>query len=342
MTTRIDGQIVGGELFNYKRNSVHGWLAMGEEKSVRLELTGNLSGELAGQQVRFQPSQPAPENAGSREAFESLGLMQCGVVGQIELRSSTAGPRILYLEWFGQHGQVIAEVVDPVLEFGPAEDEHEESPPADADDMLDFLQSSGEPSPDSDDPYGLFPANLEQQLSAAGEEDERLPGAFADESAVDEEPAEEEPTEWTGEAAAGGKQRSWDEVIPGIDPETKRMYEEWDEVIDGTKDVPFHELFDPPLVLKRPADIADEAEAEEQLRQLLARLALHCVVIHRCEHFTALETFRWLVEDLLPEEGVHPQLGPTGFFRHYDTSEHCPACEAEFEAKWNESQRGDD
>lgn len=340
MSTCIGSQIVRGELFNLKRNSVHGWLDFGDESGVRLDFTGNMSGEFAGQQVRFQAPGPTSAADCSREVIDALANNQIGVTGEMQVRTSPEGKKTLYLEWFSQNGQIIAEIADPILEFGPSEEEEQKQendqtethPLLDSDDSLSFLNAQQED--DSDDPYNLFPADLDQQLAESGGGPAEPPAELVD---------EEIPYELTDESDSTPRTtRPWDEVIPGLDPETKRMYEEWDEVLDGTKDVPFTALFDPPLTLKRPDDITDEAEAEEQLRLLLARLALHCVVIHMCEHFTAGETYRWLLDDLLPEEGVHPQLAPTGFVRHYDTSEHCPTCDAEFEAEWNARKKDDE
>jgi hypothetical protein len=328
MTTRIGSQIFRGELFNRKRNSTHGWIDFGDDWGVRLELTGNMSGELAGTYIRFQSPRPTSDADCSREVVDALADFQHGVTGEIEVRTAADGSRTLYLEWFSQNGQVIAEIADPILDFGPFEED--EKPTITS---LE-IEISNEPPEETegDDPFDLFPPDLEQQLSAAGEE------AEVDEDDFEAETDwEEDSSEFAGEMSEQAPQlRPWDEVIPGIDPETKRMYEEWDEVIYGTKDVPFTSLFDPPLTLKRPADIADEAEATGQLRILLARLALHSVVVHMCPHFTAMETYRWLLEDLLPSEGVHPRLGPIGFTRHYDTADRCPACEAEFEERWGD------
>lgn len=335
MTTRIGSQIFRGELFNLKRNSTHGWIDFGGDWGVRIEVTGNMSGELAGKRVQFQSPVPPSDADCSREVIDGLADFQNGVTGEMQVRTAADGKRTLYLEWFSQNGQVIAEIADPILNFGPFEEEQDEQPASEPVEIDPLLESGAEPededdSEDSDDdPYNLFPADLDAKLAESSDESAERP-SYDDEV----------PAEFRSETNSDPRgTRSWDEVIPGIDPETKRMYEEWDEVIHGTKDVPFTALFDPPLTLKRPADIADEADATEQLRVLLARLALHCVAVHMCHHFTAQETYRWLLEDLLPEEGVHPRLGPTGFTRHYDTAEHCPACDAEFEARWNARQQ---
>lgn len=328
MTTRIGSQIFRGELFNLKRNSVHGWINFGGDWGVRVELTGNLLGELAGKRFRFQASQPTSDRDCPKATIDELADIQNGVTGEMQLRADGDGKTSLWLEWFSQNGQIIAEMIDPIISFGPFEEEPREETqselPLSDDDLTDIF---GDTDSD-DDPYQLFPADLDRRLEASSQD------------AADPEFAEEPSPEASDEPAQPRGTRPWDEVIPGLDPETKRMYDEWDEVIDGTKDVPFTSLFDPPLTLKKPEDIASDAEAVESLRILLARLALHCVVIHMCEHYTALDTYRWLLEDLLPEEGVHPNLGPTGFVRHYDTAEHCDACDAEFEARWG-SERDD-
>jgi hypothetical protein len=125
--------------------------------------------------------------------------------------------------------------------------------------------------------------------------------------------------------------RSWDEVLPGIDEKTKNMYEEWDEVASGEKDELLCTLFDPPLKLELADTIVDEAAAESLLTALLERLATHNVEIETCDHFSALETYRWLVEDILPEAEIHPQLSRIGFVQHYTTWEDCKKCAAEFE-----------
>ena len=125
--------------------------------------------------------------------------------------------------------------------------------------------------------------------------------------------------------------RSWDDVIPGLDEETKRMYEQWDEVAYGEKDEPLSTLFDPPLKLEPPDRVTSEEQAESLLNMLLTRLATHSVAVDVCEHFTALDTYRWLVEVILPEADIHPQLPQIGFVQPYSTWEDCPRCAAEFE-----------
>ena len=115
-----------------------------------------------------------------------------------------------------------------------------------------------------------------------------------------------------------------------------------DEVVDGDKDEPLATLFDPPLSLKCPDQITDEAEAATLLGVLLARLALHGVALDMCEHYTALDAYRLLLEEILPQANIHPQLLSTGFIQHYSTWEYCPKCEAEFETEYERRHKNDD
>ncbi|MBP87085.1 MAG: hypothetical protein CMJ64_10275 [Planctomycetaceae bacterium] len=360
MAWRIGDHVVSGELWNTRRNSVNGWLEFAPDEGIRLELTGNFEGELAGKHFRFKvpPSEAPTDEDDSRLNLNDLEVMQSGGVGDVllrivkiprgsikefYLRSKMGEPTpvdekpCLYLEWYSQNGRVVAEIVDPQLEFVTEDDEPapvvEPEPLPDADAMavgpeiiafdedgvhhvddLSFLD--GGPPASEDDPYQLFPSDLERQIS--------------------------ESVTGDGESAAfpsGSGERSWDEVIPGIDEETKQMYEQWDEIFDGEKDEPLATLFDPPMSLKRPEHIADEEEAEALVKGLLTRLATYSIALDMCEHFTALDAYRLLVDEILSDAHIHPNLTGTGFVQHYSTWEHCPTCEAEFDAEWEQRKK---
>jgi hypothetical protein len=301
MTLHIGSQIACGELSNERKNSVCGVLDFGGEWGVHMQLTGRFTGELAGKHIRFQASRPTSCADCPRETLDELANMQIGVTGEMSLHTRDDGLVVLTLEWFSQNGHMRAEIIDPIMAYGP---DPEERP------LNEEIAIADESEP-ANDPFQLFTPELEEQWAESSRDEELPPEPLAEE----------------------GKPRAWDEVIPGLDPDTKRMYEEWDAITEGTKDVPFHELFDPPIRLKRPADIANEEEAVAALHTLLARLALHCVAVHICDHYSALDTYRLLLEELLPENGVHPNLKPTGFVVHYDTSECCDQCDAEFDAR---------
>ncbi|WP_425613417.1 hypothetical protein NA78x_003249 [Anatilimnocola sp. NA78] len=312
MTIQIGKVVVGGGVYCSRRNGVLVLLDFGGDIGIRLELAGNPSVELAGRRVEFTTADRPADAEEFRAAADALEFFQIGVVGAIDLRN-VAGRPCLHVEWFGQNGHIVAEILDPVITDQSVAAKSDDDPAgASRDDEdeanLPLVDESG------DDPYQLFPADLPTHLLQAG---------FAAEDAEQVVPpaADERP-----------QRRSWDEVIPGLDPETKRMYDEWDEIVDGAKDEPLVMQFDPPISLKKPAAITTEAEAETALRTLLASLALHSVAIDICEHFEPLATYRWLLEEILPKAQIHPRLGKTGFVKHYCTYESCKQCNEDFEA----------
>lgn len=360
MAFRIGQFVVAGELNNTRRNSIHGWLAFGEDEGLRLDLAGYLQGELAGKRLRFEVAAPLIFDDTPRENLEALQVMQIGVAGVMQFRMvrvptmpieefyklAKSGERpptdekpSLYLEWYSQNGRVLAEIVDPTIDYNPVDGplaveltpellpEEDGSGPGitgyiqNEDGAYEELSYDEHEDDEEDDPYQLFPADLESQLSES---------YLSAEAPL--------PPEFTSEPRSGP--RNWDEV-PGIDEETKEMYKQWDEVVYGTKDEPLATLFDPPISLKRPNELADEEEAEAMLTMLLARLALCCVAIDICPHFSPSQTYRWLLEEILPNANVHPQLPTTGFVQHYSTWESCPKCEAEFDAE-SAREYGDD
>ncbi|QDU27886.1 hypothetical protein ETAA8_29770 [Anatilimnocola aggregata] len=354
MAFQIGKFIVRGELRNLRRNCVHGWLDFGNDEGIRVEITGNMSGELAGKIVRFAsglPDEGVQEPADEREALDALQFQQIGVAERMDL-SGEGAERLLHLEWFSQDGHLVIELVNPTIVY--VDEEAEKQAEADKREAageedtprFDDIPFGGEADRDDpDDPYQLFPADLESQLR------ESTGGEKLAEPAAAEFESDEFETDSSTELEAlvdaelfppeKPKSRPWDEVIPGIDEKTKQMYEQWDEVFDGEKDEPIATMFDPPLLLKSPAEIADDAEADPYLKTLLARLALHCVAIDVCEHFGPLQTYRWLLEEILPEAQIHPNLKPTGFIRHYATYESCPQCDAEFEERWEREHKDD-
>lgn len=354
MSLRLGPYVVAGELINRRPNMTHGWLALrGEETPVIFQLTGNCSPELRGKHLRFSlPDDRQPPDAPPLDT-KRLAWQQVGPTGEIELRQVVAESQsgrtapCLYMEWFSQNGQVVLELLDPELEW-VEEDEDDRrraarpseasaAETAETDDADIFVPDSDEaeeaqydafevPPPDADedadDPYGLFPPGLDEELA---EEDQQAP---AIENAA------------SGETATGGK-RSWDEVIPGIDPETKKMYEDWDEVTEGTQDIPFTEVFDPPLKVytTEQLEALDDAAALAALKELLARLALLGVAVAMCEHFSTRLTYRMIAQEILPRYGVHPRLPQIGWVQHYDTSEFCRKCQEEFDRRYEEESR---
>jgi hypothetical protein len=360
MAHRLDTYVLQGEISNLTRNTVHGRLEVLRSQLVKgrtivrpavllLSLTGNLSGSLCGRRFRFS-ARPSPANSGNPlpDFFHSE---QIGVVSDSLLRIVTVPPEednrdccsakpaglspgqqraSVYLEWHSQNGTVALELLDPILEFDAEEADTmaaAPSPPAvssfsNTDDscfevISDHPAGVGEVAGeagdvDHDDQYQLFDPGFEEQIRRSATE-------FADD---DSDPLR----------SPARPRRRWDEIIPGIDPETKRLYETWDEVLGGEKDEPLTLLFDEPLCLPTPASLSDENHAWQVLSQLLKAMALRGVAFDMCHHVSAKEAYRLLIEELLPEAGVHPGLVDTGFICHFGTAEFCPHCQAEFDA----------
>ena len=354
MAMRIDEYVIGGELNNTSRNSVVGFLEFAPDWGVRIEVGGNLSGELAGRRFRFQVREASLRHPGLLpgefpehiEAFDH----QFGVIGQcvfrvrkiptIPVHEFLQLPReqkrhhivhrdCLYLEWFGPNGRVVAEVADveiefldsersapPIAEPLPNEDDVPSAPEITmvSDDGIERIEF---PQPESDeDPYGLFDENLESAIqSSLGNESE-----FADQT---EDKFDE----------SGRRERSWEEVIPGIDPETKALYEQWDEVLHGPQDLAAS-LF-APLQLPHVEQVTTDSQAWPLVSTIMARLATVSIAFDLCEHATPLSAYRCLIEDILPIASVSPNAGAAGFVAHYSMYESCKQCEAEFDEEYD-------
>jgi hypothetical protein len=371
MAYRLESYVLRGEIRNSQQNSVSGWLevlratgkgedAASEPRLVMLSFVGNLQGELAGRDFRFEVRErdlPNPRPV-LEEHFhnDQIGPMGDSLYRMVRVplipieefcmaRERGENPpeeqrASIYLEWYSQNGRVVLELLDPILEFAgqydrladpepdPVPDPDDVGPPSitaislDDDGVFGISSVSPPDAEDEDDPFGLFPKGLSQQISQS---------SLDAESADDTSPLEDE-LPWTD--CEPQEPRSWDEIIPGIDPETKAMYEQWDEVTDGTKDEPLTWLFESPLSLPKPDNVLDEQQAWIALHSLLAAMALRGVAFDMCPHFTALQAYRLLIDDLLPEAGVHPNLVATGWVQHYGSWESCEACQAEFDEEY--------
>jgi len=327
MTLRLSDYVVAGEIINRRRNATHGWLALrGQDHPLLVQLTGDPSPDLVGKRFRFEipDDRPSANPPAAPLDFDTIASQQIGPTGEMSVVQTDGHTRIS-LEWFSQNGRVLVEVIDPEFEWVEDDEEdaqrekeakatEEQALGEDSEDSETPLNLGleGLPSDDEDDPYGLFPPELDQEL--AGEVDADLP------------------------SEATAEPRDWSDVIPGIDPETKQMYEEWDEVTYGTKDVPLSEIFDPPIKLYTAEQLEwlDEPTVSAALKELLKRLALLGVALNICEHYTPQQTYRYLTQEILPEYGVHPRLPQIGWVQHYDTSEDCTECQARFDREWAE------
>lgn len=356
MAHRIGDFILGGVLNNQRPLHVRGWLALAEDKGLQLELIGDLAGDLAGRVIEFEVPgrEPAPDEVVDA-CLNPLALHQIGATGDMLLRivrmptcpveELMARAKLgelppfdeqpcLYLEWFSQNGRVVAEIPGVVVrdrvEEGAPESEITPEPLPDEDHppglgmtgiaLDEFGQAElfeVDPSGmEEDDPYELFPTSLEDDLREA-----------SDSQQFEEAAAGEPPPP-----------RDWAEVIPGIDPETKALYEAWDEIYGGQKDELLSTLLDPALQLPHPDAVTDDEEARGYVLQIAASLARVSVAFDICSHFTPVRTFRWLMEDVLAEGHVHPNQLAHDIITHYSTWEFCPECEAEADAEYRRMQ----
>ncbi|MFM7056475.1 MAG: hypothetical protein ACKO2P_06090 [Planctomycetota bacterium] len=368
MAHRLDTYVIQGEISNLYKNSISGRIEVLRAQTVNgrvvlrpalllLSITGNLSHHLFGQRFRFWSQQPPSSPAKPLPEFfhsEQIGVISDSALRIVQVsaeepehaelachdpiaeRTSCRQRASVYLEWHSQNGTVALELLDSLIEFDRTDSELLGSgtetetdaasaapfPPAvssffSSDDtcfeiVADSVAGPGESAAESgvesdhEDHFQLFHPELEAQIR---------------QSAI--ESTEEMP------APPAFSRRRWDEIIPGIDPETKRLYETWDEVLGGEKDEPLTLLFDEPLCLPTPASLHSESHAWQVLTQLLKAMALRGVAFDMCHHVSAKEAYRLLIEELLPEAGVHPGLVDTGFICHFGTGEFCPHCRAE-------------
>ena len=372
MAFRIGEYVLRGELRNTRRNSVYGWIEFAPDYGIHIELTGNFSGALQGKHVKFttplaESNMPVDINALPDE-IDDLADRHIGVVGEMSLKRlqvpnvpvaefssmspeeqahATSERDCLYLEWFSQNGRMVAEIISPKIEIVENSDDDDE----DAADAISpegfnpgvtevYLDANGNPTTaaydadegeddtddDDDDPYGLFDEDLQRSVSESLTAEA---GPFPDDEAGD---ADFEP----------GEPRGWDEVIPGIDPDTKAMYEQWDEIFEGKKDEPVAYLFRTPLKLPPPDKVGSDEEAEPLVKAILSQLALLSVAIDVCEHYTPLQTYYLLMSEILPTAKVHPNLAASKMVQHYSTSDYCEACDAEFEAEYDDDNQGEE
>jgi hypothetical protein len=217
-------------------------------------------------------------------------------------------------------GQTMAALTDADEDDEEDDEDEDDDEHGDEDDEEDDLDDDGlddddeDDEHDDDDPYGLFDADLEQNVaeSLGGESKEG-------ELAFDGIP---------------GSPRPWEEAIPGISPDTVELYEQYDEIFEGKKDEPISYLFPTTLQLPKPENVASEEEAEVLVKAILSQLALLSVALDVCEHFTMQQTYRLLMQEILPTAKVHPNLAASEMVQHYATSDFCQECDAEFEAQY--------
>ena len=360
MALRLGDHVVCGEIFNTRRNGVHGYIGLrGLQRPVLLQLVGNCAPDLAGRHIRFEVREAcdAERDAADESDCESeqreneileqmnlksLAWQQIGPAGEMtaakRVRVADCPPgelyarcklgepppmkwkRCLYLEWFSQNGHVVLELVDPIIEY--VEDD-EEKEPADASAGTDTDAASP-----GQEPQDFADADL-------GDDDDagtRCEIPFYDDP---DEPAETDdpynliPDELQRALDAQARETDLQAGVDAGESGTTREIEMMDELIQSGAGEPLDMIFDEPVRMPRPDQLSDE-QAEAALKVLLARLALHGVAFDLCEHFTMAQAYRLLVERLFPEELAFPQLRGTQWVQHFSTSDFCAACQGEY------------
>lgn len=358
MALRLSELVVRGELFNLRRNCVHGWLELrGFEQLLLFELTGNPRADLAGRHIRFQVRGSGGDETDAGEAETSLkGRMraaglgnlawrQVGPVGDItadrRVRVTDCPPReqylrsrlgeppptewkpCLYLEWYSQNGRVVIELADPEIEYVAAR-EWPPLPAAEGAPVTGPLEI-----PTGDELAGASPGeSCEFELTDPAGEDACDCADGDDFGCGCDESWGVVPSSLQQELDA--QNRELDEALRGDaeENETIRELRLMDDLIDRGEGEPLGSLMDEVLKLPPPDQVTEE-QARESLMSLLAALATYGVALHMCEHVTYRDAYRLMVEHLREEGKAYAELRGTGWVQHFDTAEYCTICEAE-------------
>jgi hypothetical protein len=366
MALRLSNLVVCGEIFNTSWYSVHGWIGLrGREQVIHLQLTGNCAPDLAGWHFRFEARDADEEKTptpAEMKLLKGFAWQQVGPTGEMTLRDAGipsskpgAAKRCLRLEWFSQNGPVVIELSDPQIEMiefndldvnpagpprpradtddelfdgDPTYSDPQQDPLDPGDEMLDGApweddeEELDEPSwlaeeTDEEDPYELLPEELKQQFDdAACKTDRELNLDLA---------------AYEGPAFAAGDDEEPSDVI--------RELELMDDCHDNGEGELLWDLFEGPLQLPRPEQIASDEEAERVLKKLLAQLARCGVSLAVCHHFTPRDAYRLLIEEICVQERAYRELQGSQGVQTFMTSEYCTKCDEEFEREYQEYER---
>jgi hypothetical protein len=356
MAYRIQDHVLFGELYNTRRYSTHGRIAIrGWEMPLMVELTGDCGPDLQGKAFRFE-ARPLPDDElAALEPLKGFQPHQIGPTGTMTAerwvkdfacpiseylnRAKTGEPpptewkRLLYLEWYSQNGRVVIELLDPALEYLDGE-EWKPLPMA-------------TPKPDDDAPRppesGLSISivhadGLVERLQSRPPDEEREEADAAGEAAasdaqslqrqLDRQAARVDRALRGGTPPPDGEDGGDDDVIAEM--------ELMDHLIENETGEPLVSLFDTPRRLP-PADTLTEEQAETVFKSLLIELALCGIAFHVCEHLTPREAYRMLIERVIPEGRAFKELRGTGWVQNYSAYDYCPECEAEADRDYEEN-----
>jgi hypothetical protein len=326
MAWRLGDYLEIGELSNFKKNSVFGRLKLrGMESTVMVELTGDFDPDLRGKRVEFQPGNNpyAPPGRTMRKSeCKGLAMHQIGPTGTMtashevkllkvpveafcnlpkEQQDEACVPvRCLYLEWFSQNGRVVIELPDPILTISDSFPQEDEDETVD-EAASDMAEHPSQRNPEDDDA------------------DEQEPG-FITEVRLDED--------------EGGLWDAEEEEPDGALDECVLM----DDLIDNDPGVQLRTLLSP-KIFETDVDELCEQKAEGLLKGELVRLAQFGIALHMCEHYSARDALKLLMSELGREGRPFPALRGTGWVTNYLTSDFCPQCDAEFEARYEKEEQ---
>ena len=358
MALRLGEYVEYGELFNTRNNSTHGWIKLcGHDEPLRIELTGNPDPDLQGCHIQFEARDDDPDDlppnaisrtkpkevdnallenfawrhigpTGNMTAARKVKVTDCSVE-ELCRRANLGEPPpftwrpLLYLEWYGQNGRVVIEMVDPIIEFiegnagqqldEPLTDEEMEEDAGGFRATAIHIDEDGNAHTetfaaedladdgDDDDPYGLLPPDLQRQL--------------------------DRDAKATDNTLAGDDDEDLDKMMQ----ETELM----DDLIENSDGESLLSILHSPKSFA-PVDTLSDDEAEAALKTLLGELALFGIALDMCEHYTPRDAYRLLIDDILPTQRGYRELKGTQWVQHFSTWEHCEQCDAEFEREWQE------
>jgi len=246
----------------------------------------------------------------------------------------------LYLEWFSQNGRVVLELPDPTIEF-LHDDEHDAYEEAiglfEGDTEIEFY-TAGDESSQSNRPDADFHDGDTSEVDAGDADDAPEGVAFDDaERDSDEDPYGLFPADFNQQFEATARKLDFDIVGDEEASESIRELELMDELIERGEGEIIGTIFDDPLRFPRPEQLDDD-EVERQFKTLLAQLALHGIALDVCRHFTPRDAYGLLLDEICKEERAYPELRQTQWVQHFMTSEFCEECDAEMQIEFEDDE----
>lgn len=363
MAWRLADHIEYGTLSNSGRNSVHGHIKLrGIEGSLMLELTGNCGADLEGKVFRFAPRMAVAGSDVQPLDSKQLAFHQIGPTGVMTAAHRAKVPtcsmdelsellalglpiefevkRVLYLEWYSQNGRMVIELPDPIIEYATRSDDSK------ATEWLPLPQPDW-PEPFDDSVNADMPLCGPEITVIHIDDDGRATARQLDPLSYEEDlPA--------GHAAPHCDSPDRDlqsyldslsaetDRAAGIAPEEPDEFQREIELIDDIYDrnepgEPLVTLFNARQQLP-PADSLTEEQAEASVKVILARMALACVALHVCKHYTMLDVYKLLTGKFGTDGEWHPEIRGTGWVQNYATSDWCPECDREDEEMYKQME----